>query len=270
MLHYGQALAARPWLVVLFLSATTLAAINRTEHISGIAHAAVRVSDLQATLRFYQLLGFERSFEFTKNGVPTEEFLKVNDRQFIELYPNKPGEQLGLMHVCFESDDLAALRQDYVEAGLNPPEIKRGGAGNDLFSLHRPDGAVIEFTQYQPGSLHSKDQGLHLGASRISDRLAEVIEPVADGASAIAFYEQRLGFSAEGEARKFELRVPSREVTRLGFEAAGRRMRFVFAVGSVERARRELGKRGIHFAHVDHGVLTEDPDGNELLFIDQR
>src|ERR1700734_3170939 len=75
--------------------------------LAGIAHVALRVSDLNRSRNFYQKLGFEGAFTLTKDGVITESFLKVNDRQFIEMYPQQQSSQpIGFMHVCFEGADL--------------------------------------------------------------------------------------------------------------------------------------------------------------------
>lgn len=255
---------------LLLLVAAALADTNRTHHITGIAHIAIRVSDLSTSLRFYQSLGFERAFEFTNDGVPTEEFLKINDRQFIELYPlSETDQRPGLMHVCFESDDLIALQRAYLEAGLNPPQIKRGGAGNDLFSLRRQDAAVIEFTQYQPASMHMKDAGLHLGANRIADRLADVIEPVSNPPADVAFYHQRLGFLSEGHRSRAEVRVPSTTPVHLGFTSPDKPLRLVFPVASVSQSKEAFRKGGISYADSNRAVMVKDPDGNELVFMDQ-
>src|ERR1700727_3450708 len=78
--------------------------------LAGIAHVAFRVSDLARSRDFYQKLGFEQAFAFTKDGTTTEVFLKVNDRQFLEMYPQQqPPQEIGFMHICFESDDLEQL-----------------------------------------------------------------------------------------------------------------------------------------------------------------
>ena len=78
----------------------------------SIAHAAMRVSDLSRSREFYRKLGFEEAFVFEKNGLPTEVFLKVNDDQFIELYPRENNSQAsGFMHVCFESSNLEGLNR---------------------------------------------------------------------------------------------------------------------------------------------------------------
>ena len=135
---------------------------------NGIAHIAVRVKDIAASVAFYQKLGFEQAFAMNKGDVVTQSFIKVNDRQFIELYPVTDRDtQVGFLHLCFEGVDLNAIYDDYVSHGLTPTAVRKAGAGNLLFTLAgplQPSGPQnIEYTQYMPGSLHSNDQGKHLG-----------------------------------------------------------------------------------------------------------
>ena len=69
------------------LLAPTLNAQDHTPPLNGIAHVAIRVHDLAASVAFYEKLGFEQAFDLRKNDVPYESFIKINDNQFIELYP---------------------------------------------------------------------------------------------------------------------------------------------------------------------------------------
>src|SRR6202789_2364443 len=161
-------------LLSIVLAIVGVAAQGQTDTplLAGIAHVAIRVSDLNRSRDFYQKLGFEQAFTFTKDGVVTESFLKVNDRQFIEMYPKQqPSQLIGFMHVCFEGADLEALNRDYLARGLSPTPVKRAGAGNLLFTMEGPEKENIEYTQYMPGSLHYNDRGKHLGANRISTEL---------------------------------------------------------------------------------------------------
>src|SRR5580698_249657 len=168
-----------------------------TPLLAGIAHVAIRVSDLNRSRDFYQKLGFEQAFTFTKEGVVTESFLKVNDQQFIEMYPQQqPSQSIGFMHVCFEGADLDALNKDYVARGLSPTPVRRAGAGNLLFTMEGPEKQNIEYAQYMPGSLHSNDRGKHLGANRISKQIAAVSITLNDPNAAEPFYTQKLSFRA--------------------------------------------------------------------------
>ena len=110
--------------------------------LSGIAHVAFRVADVAAARAFYQKLGFEQAFEFTKDGKTTEAFIKLNDRQFIELYP-LDSQPAGLMHVCYESNNLEALYTEYVKRELKPSAVRKAGAGNMLMVLRGPENQTI-------------------------------------------------------------------------------------------------------------------------------
>src|SRR5258707_4029326 len=157
-------------------------------NLAGIAHVAIRVSDLTHSRDFYGKLGFEQAFALTKDGKTTEAFLKVNDHQFIEIYPQAdPPQSIGFMHVCFEAADLEALHRAYLGRSLTPTPVKRAGAGNLLFTMVGPEDQNIECTQYMPGSLHTKDLGLHLGEDRISKEIVGISLSVEDPVAARAF-----------------------------------------------------------------------------------
>src|SRR5689334_23932801 len=83
--------------------------------LAGMAHVALRVTDIRKSREFYGRLGFEEAFTFSDPGKPPVSYLKVNDRQFIELYERSDDAQPpGLMHVCYEAGDIDALREYYL------------------------------------------------------------------------------------------------------------------------------------------------------------
>jgi catechol-2,3-dioxygenase len=61
--------------------------VAQSTDLDGIAHVALRVTDLNKSRQFYETLGFEKAFEFAQAGKAIELFMKINNRQFIELYP---------------------------------------------------------------------------------------------------------------------------------------------------------------------------------------
>src|ERR1700761_8647837 len=86
--------------------------------ITGIAHVAFRVSDIDKEVNFLGKLGFEEAFTNTSGAKTMEIFVKINDRQFIEIYPQTdPKQPLGWMHVCYESGDLNGLDAAYAAHG---------------------------------------------------------------------------------------------------------------------------------------------------------
>src|SRR5208282_3833715 len=165
--------------------------------ITGIANIALRVSDVDKEVAFLGKLGFEKAFTSTLGPNALEVFVKINDRQFIEVYSRTdPSQPLGWMHVCYEAGDLNALQKYYASIGLSPTPVKKAAAGNLITSFNDPENRVTEFTQYMPGSRHTLDIGQHLGAGRISTELMGIDLPVREGAAMKEFYTD-LGFEAE-------------------------------------------------------------------------
>ena len=239
--------------------------------LAGIAHAALRVGDLDRSRAFYERLGFEVAFSMSKDGKPTEVFFKINDRQFLELYPvGQPSQTIGFMHVCFESDDLQSVYNDYVGRGLTPTPLKRAGAGNLLFTLQGPERQNIEYTQYMPGSMHWNDRGQHLGPDRIAASIAGLSVAMQDPKTARQFYLDKLGFrdvSRQLPASGNTLDLPGASGERIALTPSGP-FRLFLSVAHTAQAARQLKSLHIPF-HKQRSTLTiMDPDGNELVFVE--
>ncbi len=246
-----------------------LYAQNSNGEIDGIAHVAYRVSNLDNELAFLKKLGFEESFAMKHDGHTTEVFVKVNDRQFLEVYPQtEPGERLGWMHVCYESADLNALHDALVSRGLDPTEVRKAAAGNLIMSLKDPDGRTTEFTQYMPGSLHTLDRGKHLGPNRVSDSLLGFDLPVEDLPAAQTFYK-KLGFNVESADDALRMTAPGNE--KLSIEVRkyvpGALAETLFTVYDARDAEQQLKGQGLDVKRVKTLVFVHDPDGNPLVFL---
>jgi len=234
---------------------------------SGIAHVALRVSDLEKSRAFYQKLGFEQAFEFSEGGKVTQSFIKINDRQFIELYPrNEESQAIGLMHVCYESTDIAPLRELLVERSVDPTEVRKARAGNLLFVLRDPENQVVEYTQYLPGSLHSEDRGKHLGPNRFVEHLGSVLIPVKSGKAEQDFYAEKLGFSKGNPAEDpRRMKVPGSTDSVELAESGESVTRLHFLVKNWKDARQGLREAGMASSE-DHGAMVvTDPDGNQVV-----
>lgn len=233
------------------LTAVLLAAAAGAQpaRLAGITHVAFRVAELEPSREFYRKLGFEQAFEFSDKGKVSVAFMKVGDRQFIELYPRTSAtEPLGLMHVCYESEAVEALHDEYARLGLQPSSVVKGPAGNLLMSMEDPEGRVIEWVQFLPGSMHMKDRGKNLGATRISTQFVRVFWPAKDAARIREFYKERLTL---GE----ELQVAATGGTRL-----------VFSVPDARLAEKELRKRGLAARRSGAEVTVTAPGGATIAF----
>jgi lactoylglutathione lyase len=165
--------------------------------ILGVAHIAVFVSDLPKARGFYEdLLGFEEPFTLPKpDGSVEIAFVKINDRQWIELF-NRPSAGEGqLNHIAIYTDDADRMRDYLAMQGVAVPDkVGKGRTGNKNFMVKDPDGHNVEIVEYQPDSWTSKDAGAHVPASRLSERALHVGILVGSLDAATKFYNGILGF----------------------------------------------------------------------------
>jgi catechol 2,3-dioxygenase-like lactoylglutathione lyase family enzyme len=243
----------------------------QTSQITGIAHIAYRAADLDKEVAFFQKLGFEQAFaNISPEGKVTESFIKVNDHQFIEVYP--PGaapDQMGWMHVCYESADLNALYSTLAAHALTPSPVRKAGAGNLLTVLKDPEGRVTEFTQYMPGSRHTLDQGKHLGEHRVSDLMTGFELPVPDLETARKFYVSGLGFEAREDRNGLRITAPGAPDVRIQIRAsaAGAQPATIFRVADVAAATKQLQAAGLTVTQKRNRITVTDPDGNAFAFV---
>lgn len=183
----------------ILLSGVLLAGLAAAQDlpISGIAHAAFLVSDIEKAAQFYTgLLGYQEAFRLKDDqGNLRYVFLKINEDQYLEIFPGlKPEQDRRLSHLALATPDIEKLHTLLTERGLAPGKIQPGRDGNVNFSVKDPDGMRVEFVQYQPGSGVRQTRGKLLGEGRISDRLRHVGITVANLEAALAFYRDKLGF----------------------------------------------------------------------------
>ena len=166
--------------------------------IVGVAHIAVRTDNLDSARKFYgQQLGYEEAFQLNRpDGSLMLIYFKVNDHQYVEVFPGWKGpEELILSHVAFETDNAPQLRDYLASKGVKVPEaLKIGIDGNMSFMIKDPDGHDIEFVQYLAGSLHSRNFGKFLPVARVSERIIHVGTTVSDRAAFDHLYRDILEF----------------------------------------------------------------------------
>jgi catechol 2,3-dioxygenase-like lactoylglutathione lyase family enzyme len=168
--------------------------------IVGVAHIGLKTDNLTASRSFYgNVLGYQEPFTLDKpTGGLLLTYFKVNDHQYIEVFPNlkNPADDK-LSHIAFETGNAAQLRDYLASKGVKvPAALKPGLDGNLSFMIKDPDGHDVEFVQYMPGSLHTRNFGKFLPATRISDRIIHVGVTVKDQAASDRLYKDILGFRA--------------------------------------------------------------------------
>ncbi len=165
--------------------------------ILGLAHVSLYTHDLDASLAFYtQFLGFEESFSLPAvNGHGGMAFIKINDRQFIELAPETAPSTDRLNHIAIETNDAEAMRRYLASRGVKVPDhTPVGRIGNANFTVRDPDGHLVEIVEYLPDGWSARDRGKHLGPHRLSTRMMHAGILVGNLAPAIGFYSGVLGF----------------------------------------------------------------------------
>lgn len=241
----------------------------RAQEITGIAHIALRASDLDREVNFLGKLGFEESFTNVEEGKILQVFVKINDLQFIEVYPQTdPSQPLGILHVGYEAVDLEGLNKRYVQHGLKPTSVATAPSGNLLFSLHDPDGNTIELTQYMPDSRQMQDRGSHLGVQRVADELLGLEVPVRDMTAEKNFYAS-LGLNQVPEGGNVRLSIAANPDVRIELHPArtGDAAELLFPVADARTTADILRRARVNVVRDNKLVFAKDPDGNNFVFL---
>ena len=138
----------------------------------------------------------EKSPAVSRGAFNFKHLLLLLDHQYIEVFPEliEP-KQDRLSHISFETSDAEQLRAYLASKGVKVPDkLEPMEDGNRGFDVIDPDGHDVEFIQYMPGSLHSRNFGKFLPSTRISDHIIHVGVVVSDRAAADHFYKDILGF----------------------------------------------------------------------------
>jgi len=165
--------------------------------IIGLSHVALYVHDLDKTRAFYKdFLGFAEPYSLTnKDGTLHLTWIKINDRQTIELFPEKEANSDRLYHIALETDDAVAMRDYLAARGVAVPDkVGRGRIGNLNYFIRDPDGHTVEIVQYLPDGWTMRTRGEFLPDTRISTNMPHLGILVGDLDAAKNFYEGILGF----------------------------------------------------------------------------
>jgi lactoylglutathione lyase len=165
--------------------------------ILGVAHIAIFAHDFEKSRAFYRdFFGFEEPYSLKNpDGSPSMTFFKVNERQYIELSPERQPNTDRLNHISIETDNAEAMRVYLASKGIKVSDrVPKGRTGNSNFTVKDPEGHGVEIVQYEPDSWTVRAKGKNMPASRISKRMMHAGVIVTKLEPELAFYENVLGF----------------------------------------------------------------------------
>jgi lactoylglutathione lyase len=133
--------------------------------IAGLAHVAIKVTDLDRSLDFYvSKLGFKEMLRLHRDdGAVWLVYLRITDDQYLEIFPGAENDRApgwnanGMNHMCLAIEDIQALVREIDAAGiplLLP--LKLAVDGNWQAWIEDPDGNRIELMQMAADSLQLK------------------------------------------------------------------------------------------------------------------
>ncbi len=187
-----------PCLLALFLALPLLAADTPPRpHIVGLSHMALYVHDIDKSRAFYKtFLGFDEPYSLTnKDGTLHLTWIKINDHQTLELFPETQTNTDRLYHIALETDDAEGMRKYLAAHGVKVPEqTAKGKIGNKNYFITDPDGHTVEIVEYQPDGWTMLNEGKYLPDTRISTHIPHMGILVGDLAASQKFYGDILGF----------------------------------------------------------------------------
>lgn len=229
--------------------------------ILGIAHIAVFVHDVEKSRQFYKdFLGYGEPFKLDNpNGSLSLTFIKVNDHQYIELFPEKEANTDRLNHISVETGDAEAMRVYLASRGVKVPgKVGKGRIGNSNFNIKDPDGHTVEIVQYEPDGWSMREKGKFMDGPRISTHIRHLGVIVGKLEPAMKFYTEVLGFteiwrgSRDGKTLSWvNLKLPDSDdyIEFMLYDrfpalaALGTAHHICFEVADIEKARADLENR---------------------------
>jgi len=196
--RFLQKFARNASVAALLLSTTILwPQTSQRPHILGVAHIAVFAHDYEKSRSFYgDFLGFEEPYSLkNKDGSASMTFFKINDHQYIELFPEREANSDRLSHISLETDDIEALRVYLASKGVKVPDhAQPARIGNLSFNIIDPAGHQVEMVQYMPGGKTVAAYGKYMSDTRISSHMTHVGLIVTQLDPEYKFYTEILGF----------------------------------------------------------------------------
>lgn len=133
--------------------------------IVGLAHVAIKVTDLDRSLDFYiNKLGFPEMLRLHKDdGSTWLVYLRITDEQYLEVFPGAENDRApgwdanGINHMCLAVEDIDAVVRRIEAAGISLLlPLKLAVDGNRQAWIEDPDGNRIELMEMDANSLQLK------------------------------------------------------------------------------------------------------------------
>lgn len=130
--------------------------------ITGFGHVAIKVTDLDRSLAFWeQGLGFPEMLRLKHDdGTTWLVYLRITDDVFLEIFPGAENDRApgwnanGVNHLCLTIEDLEGTTQRIEAAGIKlTSPIQMGLDGNRQAWIEDPDGNRIELMEMNPNCL---------------------------------------------------------------------------------------------------------------------
>ena len=137
--------------VLAVVAACAMAQSPKRPKITGVAHIALYTHDIEQARPFYKdFLGYGEPFDLTNpDGSLSLMFIKVNDRQYLEISPEKSPNTDRLNHISIEVDDVDEVYERAVAAGAEIVyPLTDDDWGLRRFFVRDPNGATINVTQH--------------------------------------------------------------------------------------------------------------------------
>ena len=195
----AQALAMVAVVVFALLMPVVIAAAAdevKQPHVLGLSHVALFVKDVDQSRAFYKdFLGYAEPYSVNDpDGKLHLTWIKINDLQTIELFPQRQAGTDRLNHVALLVDDAEAMRTYLASKGVNVPDkVPKGRIGNSNFTIKDPDGHGVEIVRYEPDGWTVREKGKFLPDTRIAPRISHVGILVGDLERSKEFYRELFG-----------------------------------------------------------------------------
>ncbi len=130
----------------------------------GLGHIALKVRDLDASLAFYEKLGFPEILRLLNaKGEPWIVYLRITNSTLLELFPHGVGDvpepaRTGVNHLSLAVSDLDATEAHLTSVGVplsEPRKPGRGVDGNRGMWVADPDGNRIEIMEMAPDCIQA-------------------------------------------------------------------------------------------------------------------